>query len=126
MPIKPGKYVHFKGKEYEVIGTATHSETSEEMVVYRALYGEGDFWVRPAEMWNDVIDHEGRRVNRFTYIDDFLPEVEPRKRAYPQEVCNYGSTGCRQNEGDGINDGLSDGINDGTNDGLSESTKNGS
>ena len=82
MPIKPGKYVHFKGKEYEVIGIATHSETSEEMVVYRALYGEGGLWVRPSKMWNDIVDHEGRRVNRFTHIDDFLPEAEPRNGVY--------------------------------------------
>ena len=48
--IKPGKYRHFKGNEYEVIGTARHSETMEEMVVYRALYGEFGLWVRPASV----------------------------------------------------------------------------
>ena len=46
--VKPGRYRHFKGKEYEVIGTATHSETLEEYAVYRALYGEGKLWIRPA------------------------------------------------------------------------------
>ena len=51
MEIKPGKYRHFKGNEYEVLYTARHSETLEEMVVYRALYGEGGFWVRQASMW---------------------------------------------------------------------------
>jgi len=48
MTIKPGKYIHYKGNEYEVIGVAAHSETLEEMVVYRALYGDGGLWVRPA------------------------------------------------------------------------------
>ena len=51
MQILPGKYRHFKGGLYEVIGMASHSETLEEMVVYRALYGEGGLWVRPATMW---------------------------------------------------------------------------
>ena len=53
--IKPGKYRHFKGNEYEVIGTAKHSETMEEMVVYRALYGEFGLWVRPASMWEETV-----------------------------------------------------------------------
>lgn len=51
--IKNGRYRHFKGNEYEVIGIAKHSETSEKMVVYRALYGEHGLWVRPASMWNE-------------------------------------------------------------------------
>ena len=66
MVIKPGKYVHFKGNEYEVIGMATHSETLEEMVVYRALYGEGGMWVRPAAMWDEMVEHDGQLVKRFT------------------------------------------------------------
>lgn len=70
MIIKPGKYIHFKGNEYEVIGTATHSETQEEMVVYRALYGDGGLWVRPAVMWNDIVEYNGRRIRRFSHIDD--------------------------------------------------------
>lgn len=49
---QPGRYRHCKGKEYQVIGTARHSETLEEMVVYRALYGDGGLWVRPAAMWS--------------------------------------------------------------------------
>ena len=53
--VKCGKYRHFKGNEYEVLGTATHSETLEEMVVYRALYGEKDLWVRPVSMWNETL-----------------------------------------------------------------------
>ena len=66
--IKLGKYRHFKGMEYEVIGLAKHSETLEEMVVYRALYGEGGLWVRPASMWNETVEREGKRFPRFTWI----------------------------------------------------------
>ena len=57
--IKPGKYRHFKGNEYEVIGIANHSETMDPMVVYRALYGEGGLWVRPASMWDETIERDG-------------------------------------------------------------------
>ena len=67
--IKLGRYRHFKGNEYEVIGIAKHSETLEEMVVYRALYDEGGLWVRPANMWNEVIERDGKKFKRFTYID---------------------------------------------------------
>lgn len=67
--IRPGRYRHFKGKEYEVIGTALHSETLEPMVVYRALYGDGALWVRPAAMWNEEIERDGQRFRRFTRID---------------------------------------------------------
>ncbi|NLV51613.1 MAG: DUF1653 domain-containing protein [Clostridiales bacterium] len=74
MYIKPGKYIHFKGNEYEVIGTATNSETLEEVVVYRALYGDGGLWVRPAEMWNEIIELGGRRIKRFTHIDEITQE----------------------------------------------------
>ena len=49
--IQPGRWRHFKGKEYQVLGMARHSETLEQLVVYRALYGEGGLWVRPAAMW---------------------------------------------------------------------------
>jgi len=68
--IKPGRYRHFKGKEYEVIGTAKHSETEEEMVVYRQLYGEFGLWVRPASMWEEIIERDGKTYQRFTYIGD--------------------------------------------------------
>lgn len=68
--IKPGKYRHFKGNEYEVIGTAKHSETMEEMVVYRALYGEFGLWVRPASMWEETVERDGKTYKRFTYIGD--------------------------------------------------------
>ena len=52
--IRPGRYRHFKGNEYQVLGIARHSETLEELVVYRALYGDGGLWVRPASMWTDM------------------------------------------------------------------------
>lgn len=68
--IKLGKYRHFKGGEYEVIGIAKHSETQEEMVIYRALYGEGQIWVRPACMWNERIERNGESFFRFTYIGE--------------------------------------------------------
>lgn len=63
--IKPGRYRHFKGNEYEVIGTARHSETLEELVVYRALYDNGGLWVRPAAMWSEIVDRDGYRGLRF-------------------------------------------------------------
>ncbi len=67
--IRPGRYRHFKGNEYEVICIARHSETLEDMVVYRALYGNGDVWVRPASMWNEIIERNGQTFRRFTYIN---------------------------------------------------------
>lgn len=67
--IKLGKYRHFKGNEYEVIGIAKHSETLEPMVVYKALYGDGDIWVRPYEMWNETITRDGKSFQRFTFIE---------------------------------------------------------
>ena len=66
--IRLGKYRHFKGNEYEVIGIARHSETDEAMVVYRPLYGEGGLWVRPASMWNETVERDGHVYQRFTYI----------------------------------------------------------
>ncbi len=65
MELKPGKYRHFKGNEYELLFVATHSETGEQMVVYRALYGEGGFWVRPASMWTEHVEREGYSGPRF-------------------------------------------------------------
>lgn len=70
MEIRAGRYRHFKGKEYEVVGIARHSETLEEMVVYRALYGEGGLWVRPAAMWNETVERDGVVYPRFTRIDE--------------------------------------------------------
>lgn len=68
--IKLGKYRHFKGNLYEVIGLARHSETMEPMVVYRALYGEYGLWVRPASMWNETVERDGKTYIRFTYIGE--------------------------------------------------------
>lgn len=68
--IKIGRYRHFKGNEYKVIGIAKHSETTEEMVVYRALYGEQGLWVRPASMWNETVERDGKVYQRFTYIGE--------------------------------------------------------
>lgn len=70
MKIKPGKYRHFKGNLYEVIGTATHSETMEPMVVYRALYGDGGLWVRPAAMWEETVDREDYHGPRFYPVEE--------------------------------------------------------
>ena len=70
MELKPGKYRHFKGNLYEVIGTASHSETMEPMVVYRALYGEGGLWVRPAAMWSETVDRDGYCGPRFVRIEE--------------------------------------------------------
>lgn len=70
MEVKPGRYRHFKGNEYEVLGVGKHSETLEEMVVYRALYGEGGIWVRPISMWNETVERDGKTFQRFTRIED--------------------------------------------------------
>ena len=69
-PVRPGRYRHFKGNEYQVLGVARHSETEEEMVVYRALYGEGGLWVRPAAMWLETVTRDGITQPRFTYIGE--------------------------------------------------------
>lgn len=66
--IQPGRYRHFKGKEYRVLGVARHSETLEPLVVYQALYGERGLWVRPAAMWNEQVEREGQTMPRFTYV----------------------------------------------------------
>lgn len=68
--IKPGKYRHYKGKEYEVIGIARHSETLEELVMYRALYGERDMWVRPLTMFFEEVEIDGKKMPRFRYFGD--------------------------------------------------------
>ena len=68
--LRPGRYRHFKGKEYELLFLATHSETLEPMVVYRALYGERGIWVRPASMWNETVTRDGVTYRRFTRIEE--------------------------------------------------------
>lgn len=69
-PIPLGLYRHYKGNHYEVIGFATHSETLEDMVVYKALYGEGGTWVRPLSMWENPIEVDGKTVKRFENIGE--------------------------------------------------------
>ena len=66
--LKLGKYRHFKGKEYEVMGIAKHSETHEDMVVYRALYDNYDLWVRPLKMFTEEVEVNGVKIPRFEYI----------------------------------------------------------
>ena len=70
MELKIGKSRHFKGNEYELVGVAKHSETLEPMVVYRALYGDGELWVRPAAMWTETVDREDYHGPRFQYIEE--------------------------------------------------------
>ena len=70
MEIKKGKYRHFKGKEYMVLGIASHSETLEPMVVYQALYADQSLWVRPASMWNEIVDKDGYCGPRFQFIGE--------------------------------------------------------
>jgi hypothetical protein len=68
MEPKPGIYRHYKGKEYEVLGTARHSETEEVLVVYRALYGARGLWVRPVGMFCESVRVEGESLPRFAYV----------------------------------------------------------
>ncbi len=75
--IKPGKYQHYKGKFYEVIGTARHSETLEELVIYRALYeseefGKNALWARPKKMFLETVTVDGKEVPRFRLIEKFI------------------------------------------------------
>jgi len=66
--ISPGKYRHYKGNDYEVIGLATHSETREPMVVYRPLYGEDALWVRPLAMFVEDVTVDGKQTPRFARL----------------------------------------------------------
>lgn len=67
MPV-PGLYRHYKGRDYEVIDTAQHSETGEQLVVYRCLYGDYGLWVRPLQMFLEFVTVEGKRIPRFCYL----------------------------------------------------------
>ena len=67
--IRLGKYRHYKGNDYEVVGVAKHSETLQELVVYKHLDGEGAMWVRPIEMWEEEVEVNGKKVIRFKYLD---------------------------------------------------------
>ena len=86
--IQPGRYRHFKGHAYEVIGVARHSETEAPMVVYRALYGEGGLWVRPAEMWNEAVARDGRVYKRF-YRLDRIERVEKYERLFDEAAASH-------------------------------------
>ena len=71
MSVKKGIYRHYKGNEYEVLSVASHSETLEDMVVYKALYGEEKVWVRPLSMWNDrIILKDGSETKRFVLVEE--------------------------------------------------------
>lgn len=70
MSLAPGRYRHYKGGEYEVLGVARHSETEESLVVYRALYGERGLWVRPEQMFAGTVEIDGRTVPRFARVAD--------------------------------------------------------
>lgn len=68
--IKTGIYKHYKGEKYEVIGIARHSETLEELVVYRALYGSNELWIRPLSMFTEEVEINGKKIPRFLFIKD--------------------------------------------------------
>lgn len=70
---QPGLYRHYKGNDYEVIGTATHSETGERLVVYRPCYGERAFWVRPLAMFMETVEVNGERKPRFARVVPLPP-----------------------------------------------------
>ncbi|HEY0944200.1 MAG TPA: DUF1653 domain-containing protein [Opitutaceae bacterium] len=65
---RPGRYRHYKGREYLVLGVARHSETEEELVVYRLLYDDYGLWVRPRTMFLEEVEIDGRRIPRFAYV----------------------------------------------------------
>lgn len=67
----PGIYRHYKGNDYEVLFTAINSETEEEMVIYKALYGEGKIWARPIKMWDDIVIRDGKKCKRFEYVINY-------------------------------------------------------
>lgn len=68
--LKPGRYRHYKGQDYQVLGVARHSETEEVLVVYRTLYGNFDLWVRPLDMFTQDVELDGERLPRFTFVSE--------------------------------------------------------
>jgi hypothetical protein len=96
---KKGRYRHFKGMEYQLLYTARHSETQEEMIVYRALYGDGGIWVRPASMWDEMVERGGMCCPRFQWIAEMEPgeDGSGQKQTMAEEgsVCNTKSFGQR-------------------------------
>lgn len=75
--VTPGRYRHYKGQDYEVLGCATHTETDEKLVVYRALYGEHELYVRPLSMFEETVTIDGRIVPRFRLIESFEVPSSP-------------------------------------------------
>ncbi|MBL4794825.1 MAG: DUF1653 domain-containing protein [Pseudomonadales bacterium] len=69
MDITAGKYRHYKGNDYQVIGVSTHSETMEKLVVYRPLYGDKALWVRPLNMFKETVEVDGKTLHRFQKIE---------------------------------------------------------
>jgi hypothetical protein len=89
--VKPGLYRHFKGNCYRVLSIARHSETSEPMVVYKALYGDGGLWVRPADMWNETVERDGKTFRRFHPLSReervaFYEKIYDELKAVPAEA----------------------------------------
>lgn len=70
MSVRPGRYRHYKGRDYIVLGIARHSETEEELVVYRLDYGDYSLWVRPLAMFVETVQVDGREVPRFAYVEE--------------------------------------------------------
>jgi hypothetical protein len=68
--IKLGKYRHYKGKDYQVLGMAKHSETGDELVVYKKLYDDYSMWVRPYSMFIEEIEVDGKKVPRFEFLEE--------------------------------------------------------
>lgn len=83
-----GRYRHFKGNDYEVIGIARHSEDESPMVVYRALYGDGGIWVRPASMWNETVTRNGATYRRFYQLDR-IERVEKYERLFDEAQTSH-------------------------------------
>ncbi len=79
MALQPGIYRHCKGQQYKVIGTARHSETEEDVVVYQALYGEYGLWVRPLSMFSETVQVDGEQIARFS-----LQTAEPELFCRPE------------------------------------------
>lgn len=92
--IRPGRYRHFKGNDYEVIGIARHSETEEALVVYRALYGDHGLRVRPAEMWNGTVERNGKACRRFCRADR-IERVEKYERLFDEAAASRDSEKLR-------------------------------
>lgn len=74
--MKPGLYQHYKGPQYHVIDIVRHSETEEELVLYRALYGERGLWVRPKEMFFEKVTKDGKTMDRFAFLGEYSEATE--------------------------------------------------